>query len=555
MNLVARLKRIAPIEWLLIAIQIAFVLATRLGQPAIDVDDAYTHFHIAQNWSEGHGFVFNDGVRLLGTTSPVYVTALAGLHRVVGGPLPLLARNMNMVADIVIVLIAIAWFARAGMPLLMRHAAGLILTAEPLRMHYSLAGMEMSFFIVFMMILFAFALGGRWILAGAMVGLVGWVRPEGAIVWLAVACGLWVGGRRREIPRLYAVAIAVASATAGVMLAYFGTFIPQSVVAKGSADWYTQAGFSAPMFLIRLGDLTPFYVIHGTVSSWGTIGDKINSLIIALAQLSLMAAGAAWIWQKGLRQLSVMLAVFVAGWFMFYALTNPMIIDWYYVPYFFGSLLLATAGWQAVGEAVYRRFRASLVAWRKLAYPAALACLLAAYWFSLSQQIDRAGRSCDTMGERLAFRFRKAGTSDREVEYVKIADMIRGWNKGPAPLVVGCTEIGIFGYYYRGPLLDFFGLISPEVLDVLEPEVRDKLPAGCRVFPYAAIMHFKPDLVMTHPMFIPPEPAEFTALYQRLHVDYQVGVWVRRDMIPRLPLTPKMLREGHFGPTMHKDVL
>lgn len=553
MNFTSSLRRITPIEWFLIALQVAFVFGTRLGQPQIDIDDAYTHFHIAQNWAEGHGFVFNDGVRLIGTTSPVYVTALAALNKMTHAPVPLLARYLNLAADLALVLMVIAWFARAGMPMLMRHAAGLILTAEPLRLHYSLAGMEMSFFLVMAMAAFELARVNRWILAGIVVGLIGWARPEGAIAWFAVAAGLWVAGRRRDIPRLIGVAIAVASVTAGVMLAYFGTFIPQSVVAKHSADWYTQAGFCAPMFLIRLGDLTPFYAIHGTVSSWGTLGDKVNSLIIAICQVALMAAGAAWLWHKGQRQLSVSWSIFVAGWFTFYAVTNPMIIDWYYVPYFFGSLMLACAGWQAVGETVWRRIGKPLHAWKRPALAVSMICLVGAYWVSLARQIDRAGRSCDTLREQLAFRFKPLGASDREIEYVAIADMLRTWNTPGLPqLTVGCTEIGIFGYWYRGPLLDFFGLISPEVLDVLEPEVKQTIPPRCHKFPYAAIMHFRPEVVMTHPMFIPPEPPEFQTLYQRLQLDQRVGVWVRRDMIPQLPITPKMLT-GNFGATFYKQ--
>lgn len=125
------ISHISPAEWLLIFIQVAIVLATRLGQPPIQIDDAYTHFHIAKNWADGRGFVFNEGQRVLATTSPVYAATLAVIYKLTGMEPHLLAMRFNLLIDIALVLIAIAWFRRAGMPLLMRHAAGLILTAEP----------------------------------------------------------------------------------------------------------------------------------------------------------------------------------------------------------------------------------------------------------------------------------------------------------------------------------------------------------------------------------------------------------------------------------------
>lgn len=533
----------SALEWFLILLQIAFVLATRLGQPPILIDDAYTHFHIAKNWAEGHGFVFNEGQRVLATTSPVYVAALSGLYKLSGIDLPLLAQRFNMIVDIALVLIVIAWFRRAGMPLLMRHAAGLILTAEPLRMHYSLAGMEMSFFLLMVLLAFEAAGRGRWMLAGVLLGILGWVRPEGAVLWPAIAGGLLAAGRGREIPRLIGTAVVIAAAMAGGLTACFGTFIPQSVIAKGTAEWYTQSGFCAPLFLIRLGDLTPFYAIHGMVSSWASPGDKINASLMAAAQIGLMAAGVAWLWQRGQRFVATVMPVFVGGWFLFYAVTRPNIIDWYYVPFCFGVLVLAGAGWQALGQALWRRVPANRQSWSNVAAPIAIALLLGLYWISLSHQIGRAAQAGDTLGEQLAFRFGRSQPDKREPQYAEIAKLVNGWI-GPARPTVGCTEIGVFGYYYRGPVLDVYGLISPEALVVRKPEALAKVPADCRIFPYAALMYFKPEMFLTWPQFVKrPAPAEFNALYKRVKMDFGVALFVRRDMIGRLAI-PAELTNG-----------
>ncbi|MCE5230421.1 hypothetical protein LLG95_12620 [bacterium] len=538
------LARIRAIEWVLIFVQVAFVLATRLGQPPIDIDDAYTHFHVAQNWAEGRGFVFNEGERVIGTTSPVYVAALAGLHRVIPWiPVHILAKRFNMLIDIALVLMAVWWLARAGMPLMMRHAAGLILTAEPLRMHYSLAGMEMSFFILAVMVIFELAGRGQWIIPGIILGVLGWIRPEGAVVWVAVCGGLWAAGRVRVIPRLIGVAVVVAAAMAGSLASWCGTFIPQSIIAKSAAPWYTETGFSATMFMIRLGDLTPFFAIHGTVANWGRLSDNINSILIASAQIGLMATGAAWLWQRGQRMLATGWSLFEAGWFAFYAAARPNIIDWYYVPYFFGSLLLACAGWQAIGEAVWARVPAGLRSWSRVAAAAAIALLLGCYWLSLSHQITRAGRGCDKLTQQLAFRFNSIRSDAREPEYEQIAKIVNGWIGERKETRIGCTEIGVFGYYYRGRVLDVYGLISPEAMDVLKPETLAKLPPGCRIFPYAALMTFKPEMFLTWPKFAPPAPPQFNELYQRLNMEFDVHLFVRRDLVGRLPIPPEMLKK------------
>src|SRR5437868_6061423 len=43
----------------------------------VPVDDTYIHFRFAQNLASGHGFAFNPGQSLPGSTSPLWVVLLA----------------------------------------------------------------------------------------------------------------------------------------------------------------------------------------------------------------------------------------------------------------------------------------------------------------------------------------------------------------------------------------------------------------------------------------------------------------------------------------------
>ena len=38
----------------------------------VEMDDAYIYYTYARNIATGHGYVFNPGERILGTTSPLY---------------------------------------------------------------------------------------------------------------------------------------------------------------------------------------------------------------------------------------------------------------------------------------------------------------------------------------------------------------------------------------------------------------------------------------------------------------------------------------------------
>ena len=58
---------------------------------------------------------------------------------------------------------------------------------------------------------------GRWLAGGLLLGCLGWIRPEAIVVWVALAGGLAIEKRYRELARGYGCAIAVALATAAVI--------------------------------------------------------------------------------------------------------------------------------------------------------------------------------------------------------------------------------------------------------------------------------------------------------------------------------------------------
>lgn len=511
-------------EFPLILLQLAWLAYTRLFQNLVLVDDAYIHFRNALNLVRGRGMLFNPGESVLATTSPVYVCLLGLFNRLTGVDFPRLAAGFNFACEAGVTLCLVVLLRRVKVPLLARHAVILIVNLEFWRMLYAHSGMEESLFILACLLILLAIEGGAWVAAGLLLGVLGWVRPEGAVIWLAGALGLALLRRWRDLVRIYGLATLLALAIAGLLLYIYGTFIPQSVNAKGNAPWFGGGigGYGPVQFVITLGDLTFFYLFNGFHSRWGSAADRINSLLPALAQLSLMSFGLRWIWSRGGRFIALFLWIFFVGYYLFHAILATCLFPWYFVPYYFISQLLAGLGWWALIQAAWdwlaRRWPAR-PALGPVFYRLALPGLVLLYAFSGAAS----GRALNVLEngnvsawEGLKYRLKASTMLNREPHYIAIAKAFNELVPEGDRAQVGCVEIGIFGYYFHGRVLDVFGLVSPEVLDVLKPEVREKLPASCRVFPWDIFMHFKPEYVMSTTAFLADAPAEFLKLYERI---------------------------------------
>ncbi len=537
------------LEATLICAQILVLISTRLMQRQIFVDDAYIHFRCALNWIRGEGMVFNPGEWVLGTTSPVFTFLLALLGWITRFEIPNLAQGINFLADIGIMLFSLAWLRRAKVDLFFRHALLLILAIEPTRMFYSAGGMEMSLFLFIVLAVFESFYRDWPVAGGLMLGALGWIRPEGAIAWCAVAVALIATRRWRVLGIGYASALVVAAVIAGILFHAYGSFIPQSLRVKAVAPWYRElAGDSHIQFFINLGNLTPFQPLNGFQASWGTLGDKINSSLLALAEIAMMSLGVFHLARRQVKFGAIALGFFMAGYYFFYAIPNPQIFRWYYAPYFWCGLFLAGIGWWSawemgsdwIGAKVHlvKRFP------RHLSHAFTLLFLLLSSLTASGQAITVLFRG-ETPREGLKFRFMGVQPGDREPDYIRIARTMNSWIVENQR--VGCLEIGIFGYCFKGKVLDSFGLVSPEVLKTLQPEAQEALDEPCRKHPLSVFMTLRPEFIMSARLWLRDTPPSFRAIYDeiptpgwslRLFVRKDVGSWeqfkVEPESLPQL---------------------
>jgi len=278
----------------------------------VDTDDAYLFYTYARNIATGHGYVFNDGERILGTTSPLYSLTLAALDTVLR---PLGFVTIPGTGHLIGA--AGLWVAAfLGMRILrdtgLRTAAlfyPLIFLASPL--HLDAVGMET--FLTVALVISAFYLYQHERLVGVAVvsGLAFLSRPD-AIIVPVILFADYVLTRRKLPPwKCVAVLVLILVAWAVFSAAYFGDLLPHTLTAK-VAQTRSERWGSGLIFLRGLAELP-----------WTL------SAIFSLAALYLLVVGRSWLRHR------VVVLIFVGNllYLVAYGLVlNPPAYGWYYSP-------------------------------------------------------------------------------------------------------------------------------------------------------------------------------------------------------------------------------
>lgn len=211
-------------------IALTFLASLQLDSAfSIDTDDAPITFRYAENIAQGRGFVYNEGERVLGTSTPLFTLTLAAL-RLIGIPVDLgalLVSLMSVVALMSLLVRAGRSFESPGVGLL---AAALVCMEAPFLV-YTTQGMETTCYMALILGALVAHLEGREKTAAALAALCVLMRLDGLAVPAALALSYGLERRRPSFPAL---------AIFGCLCApwflfsemYFGHVLPQSMVAK-----------------------------------------------------------------------------------------------------------------------------------------------------------------------------------------------------------------------------------------------------------------------------------------------------------------------------------
>lgn len=411
------------------------------------LDDALITMTYAKNLLLGNGFVYNAPPPTFGTTSPLWTMLLAAFAWPLGAArLPETALWLSAACWIGTLWLLYAARARWKLGDI---GAGLLCLLTGSAYHANL-GMEQCLFQFLLIALLLLTLRAQFALAGIVGGLLFLARGEGALaVFLAGLYALYLGDtlRARRANGLCLSAGFWGVAAPWLLFAWwrFGAALPATMKSKMAQgllpgyEWFHEALYRA--------------LAH----EWPHEADGIVTLAHVVWPLLFLGAGYI-IWRK-----SALLGLFV--WTLLYAAAYAALhladFFWYETPVYWTWLYCLAAGMAALLHAAGRvRWR-----WPRRIAQCYVAGLIAAV--VVARALAAVGRAT-TMPDVHADIYKPAAA----------------WISAHAPAncTIGAAEVGYLGFYTQMPIIDQFGLVTPEALALLGE------PSGA-----AFLRQFQPD--------------------------------------------------------------
>jgi len=432
-----------------------FALVTR-----ISLEDAYITFRYATNLAQGHGFVYNPGERVLGTTSPLQTLLLAGLGLVLGPDrIPVSAAIVMPLFGAAAGAIAYLALVALGLPRAGAAAGALLFYLHPLVVKTALGGMETPLVILLMALSLYFLARDRTVAASVTVALLALCRVDG-LIWGALVMGAALASRSRRPWRQAAAFAAVIAPWLLFSSLYFGGVAPNTMLAKGVIRPGREDLLLQPLHYRRMW--------HFYLSGTGVgFGEALLPVWFALLALGIYAV------IRAKRRELLLLALFPLIYAVAMYVGRAPKYQWYLTPMLFTSLLLGGAG---AGQ---------LVAWgatRKADWRlrvAAAACLVAVTALAVIAGVPEVpGRIRHIrLSQENEFGLRRA-----------VGMWLR--DHTPPEASVAMEAIGYQGYFSNRRVIDMAGLVTPRVI-----EFKASTGSNARLFE-RIVTELRPDYIV-----------------------------------------------------------
>ncbi len=409
--------------WVLLAI-IGLGLALRAVIGPLFIDDAYITFRYAQNLAAGAGFVYNQGERVLGTSTPLF-TALLALSSRLGLGVENGAFCLSLLADSVAIWLLWQLCGRLGMGS-SRGFLAFLYAIAPFAVLASLSGMETSLYTCTLLLCFWLCMRERWVLAGTAAALAALLRPEGVLALAAVCLAFAI--LKRRIPfRIALVGGAVLASWYGFAWLYYGSPVPNSAIAKAIV-------FPADPFPLR------------TLLDLGNqIANPFQTVPLGAPVYLALALLGAWVAVKREPALWAV-AFWVTLDVLFFAAPNRYLFPWYAIPLVPFALSLATLGLGTIFSFLRQLVKAQFSGYAING----IVAVSAAVFIGLALLATPA----KVQAERFEF-------AHRENVYACLGRQL--YARWPQTGLAS-VEIGALGYSYPGRIIDLAGLVTPSVL-------------------------------------------------------------------------------------------
>jgi hypothetical protein len=467
-----------------------YAIYVHFATPVIPYDDAYITYRHSENFAQNKGLVYNPGQKVFGVSTPLYSIWLTGLRLVFSSTdLPTSAVRANA-----LFFVAAGWgiFFLLRRYALNRWIAAAVAGSFLISRYFlviSVGGMESFLFVALACFALLAASGRRPAAFGFLASLAMLARPEGlvllpvgllafvvpprSVAWrkIAGACIFW------SIP----LAIWVVASTI-----YWGSPIPQSILAKSRPVYPLPAGHAARMIVGTVGGHLTLYsdVLFGVAKSLSWRGLCLFLPVMAGLGLALAFPGLR-------RRHAYAPALIFLGIFFEYAIGNPLVCPWY-IPILLVSATLAIAiGVDAICTAIGRRTElpAKMLA---IAGTGLLSLWLVA--MSLAYPTFRTPNLQAPATDIAADPGRM-----RIFGYIDAARWIN--QRATEKTSIAASEMGALGFYFKGRIFDANGLVSPEAMPFLPVPSAQRLSPEVGAISVDFVKATDPDWVVTMHVF------------------------------------------------------
>lgn len=412
-------EAIAPRAWVLPALLVLTVVVL-FPYRNFAGDDAYISFQFARNLANGGGFSFNHGTPTYGSTAPLWVFLMAGLHRL-GMSMNDAAHALNWVFSLGAV--ALSWVF-AGLyfkSLLPRAALVLLVAVDPWFVRWAMSGMENALALCLLLAVLItqqhYKNSGRinWV-TPLCLGLITLTRPEGLVLTGLAALDVLLQERRRKWGTLIVGGL-IYAATVGPWLLYawseFGSIVPNTIAAKLSRNHATSLVSTIKYFV-------SFWLVQAVALA-------LVPFVIGLDRV-----------RQGL------LEAFRGPWLLpcAWALVLPLFYVTGGAPVSARYLMFGLPCYLLVGIKAWSLLLPKFPRLVPASFAASIAMLGYVHY-----------KYCWYL---------TAWTEGMDPRMIEVARYLKA-NSRPDE-VVAADQIGVIGYFSERPLLDIFGLASPEVL-------------------------------------------------------------------------------------------
>lgn len=421
------------------------------------IDDAFITFRYSANLLDGFGFVYNQGVYTLGTTTPLWSWIMAAVAALAGGrEFPWYALSVSALAAALNVACIFLITRRLTARDLVAAIPAAAWALSPMSVTFAVGGMETSLAILWGLLGYTLYLyrdpTRHWMdsALGVCVALGLLTRVDSAL-WIApLLLGHWITVMReradqplmRRFPwRTWVTAALIVVPFMLAAWAYFGSPIPNSVTAK--RDAYIMQPNAALIRLIQLYS-TPFF----EADTFGGTG----AMIAAVVYLFLFTVAVVSMIRRDARALA--LFAYPILYFIAFSVLVELVFRWYMAPPLPAWMIALTVGaWTLVRPlAEHEQPAPRRLAPVMMAAVGALWLFMTVHAWALTPDHGLlAGRPAPTMAWHQI-----------ELLYADMARYLRTERGVTRATRVASGDIGAIGYYTGATIIDTVGLVTPE---------------------------------------------------------------------------------------------